>query len=311
MKKRNLSLLAALLIPSVPAMAQQAPYTVLESGRAFGRLQDAVDAIGAGAGTIRFAAMSYADCAVQKAGDITYRAAIPGQAVFEGKVCEGKAALVLRGRSARVEGLVFAHLKVPDANGAGIRLEHGNLTVTQSWFRDSEEGILAGDDLASAVRIDKSTFTRLGRCDRGLSCAHGIYIGNYGSLTVTNSRFEAGRGGHYVKSRSLKVNLLNNSFDDSLGRDTNYMIDLSNGSSGRIAGNWFVNGRNKENHTTLISVAPEGRQHSAEGLLIEGNTARMAAQMPWPCNFVTDWSGDRVVLGVNQLGPGLKRYERR
>jgi hypothetical protein len=49
---------------------------------------------------------------------------------------------------------------------AGIRLEHGNLVVRQSWFRDSEEGILSADDPDSSVLIEHSTFSRLGRCDR-------------------------------------------------------------------------------------------------------------------------------------------------
>src|SRR3546814_6409499 len=76
-------------------------------------------------------------------------------------------------------------MRVPDANGAGIRLERGNLEVANSLFRNSEQGILTADDTASEIRIDRSTFQHLGRCDRGLSCAHSIYVGAYGKLTVT------------------------------------------------------------------------------------------------------------------------------
>lgn len=309
---------AAVLAAALPATlsqaqtSAQAPYTVVESGRTYQRLQDAVNAIGNGAGTIRFASRSFADCAVQTGGDVTYMAAVPGESVMAGVACEDKAALVLRGRSARIEGLVFANMVVHDANGAGIRLEGGDLAVSQAWFRDSEQGILTADNPGGTITIDKSTFTRLGRCDRGLSCAHSIYIGNYGALTVTRSRFEAGKGGHYVKSRAARTAVINSSFDDTAGRDTNYHIDLPNGSTGRITGNWFVQGANKENRTTLISVAPEGKEHSSNGLVIQGNDARMVAGADFGSAFVADWSGgDSLQIGANTIGAGLRRYEKR
>lgn len=303
----------ALLLAACPASAQPqaAPYTIVESGRSFTRLQDAVNAIGGGTGTIRFASARFADCAVQEAGDITYVAQEPGQAVFEGVACEGKAALVLRGRAARVDGLVFANIHVPDMNGAGIRLEAGNLAVTQSWFRDSEQGILSADDAGGTITVDKSTFTRLGTCEGPGGCAHSIYVGDYGSLTVTRSRFEAGRGGHYVKTRSRRVAVLDSSFDDSQGVATNYMIDLSSGATGAIRGNWFVQGKDKENYSAFIAVAAEGKDHSSDGLTVEGNDARFAPGVSRESTFLADWSGDRLALGANRLGPGLIRFDRR
>jgi hypothetical protein len=303
----------ALLLAAIPVQAQQqaAPYTVVESGRSFARLQDAVNSIGGGTATIRFAPMRFADCAVQEQGDITYVAAVPGRSVLDGIACEGKAALVLRGRAARVEGLVFADIHVPDKNGAGIRVEHGNLSVSQSWFRDSEEGILTGDDAAGTIAVDKSTFTRLGTCEGAGGCAHSIYVGGYGALTVTRSRFEAGRGGHYVKSRSRRVTVQNSSFDDSHGQATNYMIDLPAGSTGLISGNWFVQGKDKENYSAFIAVAAEGKVNSSNGLTIEGNEARFAPGIERESTFVADWSGDRLAIGANNLGSGLKRFDRR
>src|SRR5690348_2150074 len=98
-----------------------APFTVIETGRAYARLQSAVDAIGSGKGTIAIAPGRIAQCAVQSAGDVAYLAVQPGSAVFDGVACEGKGALVLRGRSAEVSGLVFQNIRVRDFNGAGIR----------------------------------------------------------------------------------------------------------------------------------------------------------------------------------------------
>lgn len=308
--------LAAAALMVVPggalfAQSQQAAFTVVETGQGFGRLQSAIDAIGDRSGTIAIASGLHADCAVQTAGDISYLAKESGKSVFDGVICEGKAALVLRGRSATISGIVFQNMRVPDGNGAGIRLEQGNLTVAQSWFRDSEQGILTANDPSGQILIDKSTFTRLGRCDRGLSCAHSIYIGDYGYLRVTRSRFEEGRGGHYVKSRSARVDVASSSFDDTRGRTTNYMIDLPAGSIGQITNNWFVQGRDKENHSAFIAVGAEDRKHTSDGLQIASNDARIAPNVERSTTFVADWSGDRLAIGENNLGAGLKRFERR
>jgi hypothetical protein len=211
------ALAANALAPAVATEKPLAPYTVVESGRSYVRLQDAVNAIGNGKGTIRFASMRFADCAVQKGGDITYQAAVPGEAVLEGVTCDDKAALVLGGRAVRgSRAWSLPTMRVDDKNGAGIRLERGNLTVVQTWFRDSEQGILAANDPSASIVIDKSTFTRLGTCE-GSGCAHSIYIGDYGALTVTRSRFEKGTGGHYVKHRGARVSITDSSFDDSGG----------------------------------------------------------------------------------------------
>lgn len=310
---RKITLASALvLLAAAPSLAQSgAPYTVVESGRGFGRLQDAVNAIGDGMGTIRIAAGEHQDCAVQERGDVAYVAATPGAAVLSGVACEGKGALVLRGRSARVEGLVFAGIRVSDYNGAGIRIERGNLAVSQAWFRDSQQGILSAGDPAGTITVDKSTFTRLGTCAGGGGCAHSIYVGDYGALSVTRSRFEAGRGGHYLKARAARATITDNSFDDAAGKATNYMIDLPNGAVGRISGNWLVQGRDKENHSAFIAIAAEGRGNSSAGLAISGNVARLAPGVPWRSVFVADWSGDPLAIGANQLGEGLTKFERR
>ena len=304
--------LTALALPAASSLAQTgAAYTIAQSGQTFARLQDAVDAVGGGSATIRVGNGRHQDCAVQTMGKIAYVAATPGQAVFDGVTCEGKAALVLRGTSASVSGLVFTNMRVPDFNGAGIRLEHGNLTVSQSWFRDSQQGILTGADPDGSISVDKSTFTRLGTCAGAGGCAHSIYIGDYGAATVTRSRFEAGRGGHYLKSRAAAVAVLNSSFDDSAGHQTNYMIDLPGGATGRIAGNWFVQGPSKENHSAFIALAAEGKANTSSGLVIEGNDARFAPGVPWPSVFVADWSGDPIQIGQNKLDTRLTVKERR
>ena len=304
--------LPMLLAPvPLPAQSGAAPYVVVESGQGFGRLQEAVDAIGDRTGTIRVAPGFHRDCAVQMEGRVAFVAAEPGRAVFDGVTCEGKAALVLRGAGARVEGLVFQNMRVPDGNGAGIRLEQSDLAIVDSLFRNSEQGILTADDPRATLSIDRSTFSRLGRCDRGLSCAHSVYTGAYGRVVVTRSRFEKGSGGHYLKTRAAVVDVRDNSFDDTQGTATNYMIDLPAGATGRIANNLFVQGRDKENHSAFIAVAAEERKNPSRGLAISDNRASLSEGVSWPSVFVADWSGEPLAIGANELGPRLTKFEKR
>lgn len=310
MKKTALFVLTALC--AVAAFARSpAAFRNGEKGRGYASFQKAVDGIGSGEGTIIIAPGTYRQCAIQKAGVIAFRAAVPGQTIFDGATCEGKAALVLRGRAARIDGVVFQNMRVPDANGPGIRLEKGDLTVTRAIFRNSQQGILTADDKAGEIRITQSTFSGLGRCDRGLSCVHSVYIGGYGSPTVTNSRFERGNGGHYIKSSARQVSITDNAFDDTRGRKTQYIIDLPNGATGKIVRNMFVQGASKENDSAFITVAAEGWTQSSAGLAINANEASIAHGVNRQTIFLADWSGDRLALGGNRLGRGLKPFQRR
>jgi hypothetical protein len=303
---------AVLVAIAAPLLSQgSAPFIVAETGEGFGRLSRAVEAIGNGRGTILIAPGRYRQCAVQERGRVTYRATAPGQVIFDGTICEQKAALVLRGESAVVDGLVFENLRVPDGNGAGIRIEQGDLLVTNALFRNSEQGILSATDPTGTIRIDQSTFSGLGRCDRGLSCAHSIYVGGYGRLEVTRSRFERGTGGHYVKSRAPSVLVAECSFDDTGGQGTNYMIDLPAGASGEITRNVFVQGEDKENWSAFVAVAAESRDNSSTGLSVHDNRASLAPGVRRSTHFVADWSGAALQIGSNQLGTGIARLDRR
>jgi hypothetical protein len=305
--------LAALILAASPLLAQgdAAPFTVRETGRGFGSLQEAVSAIGQGRGTILIAPGRYRQCAVQEAGDVTFAAAQPGTATFEREACEGKAALVLRGRSATVTGLIFQNMSVPDRNGAGIRLEQGNLTVRESLFRNSEGGILSANDHASRILVEQSTFSGIGACPDGGDCSHSLYIGEYGGLAVRHTRFERGTGGHYVKSRAARIEVTDSSFDDTAGHKTNYMIDLPAGATGIIARNTFVQGRDKENYSAMIVVAAEGVVNSSNGLAVADNDASLAPGQTHGTALVADLSGDSIRIGANRLAPKIAKFERR
>ena len=307
------ALLPFLAAPASPVTAQHtsAPFTVRETGRSYARLDDAVQSIRTGTATILIAPGRYHQCTVQSGGDITFKAVDRGTAIFDGQACEGKAAFVLRGHSATVDGLVFRNIRVSDGNGAGIRTEMGDLTVRNSLFLDSQEGILGGQPTGQRIVIDHSTFAGLGQCNQTPDCAHSLYLANKGSVVITRSRFERGTGGHYVKLRVPHVVITDNSFDDSEGHKTNYMIDLCEGGSGLIARNTFADGSHKENWTGFIVVAAEARTYSSTGLKIVDNVATLAPGFDRSPAFVANVGRDQLVVGPNALAPGIRSFEQR
>jgi hypothetical protein len=284
---------AALLSSGVSAQPVPDAFTVVESGQRFATLQEAVNTIGQGRGTIRIAPGTYRQCAVQEGGVIVYEAPEPGSVTFTARSCEGKAAFVLRGIGAEIRGITFSNLRVADGNGAGIRLEKGALNVAYARFENSQQGILTADDPTGRITITRSTFTGLGTCENSAGCAHSIYIG------------------HYVKARSREVRIENNSFDDANGKGTNYMIDLPAGSIGRIADNWFVQGRDKENYSAFIALGAEDLLHPSDGLEVASNEARFVPGLSRSSTFLADWTASRVVMQGNRIAGGIKQYEQR
>jgi hypothetical protein len=69
----------ALILAGPAVAADNAPFTIVETGKAYWRLDDAVRAVGDRDATIRIAPGSYGDCAVQEAGRIAFVAAEPGR----------------------------------------------------------------------------------------------------------------------------------------------------------------------------------------------------------------------------------------
>ena len=304
-------LLAAFAFATAAQAQQAMPFTVEETGKGFYRLDDAVRSVNGGDATIVIAPGTYKDCARVQHGRVAFRAKVSGSVIFDGGMCDGKATLVLEGSDAMVDGITFQNLSNPDGNGAGIRLTQGNLTVMNATFRNSEEGILTGDDAHGEVRVDRSTFSGLGSCAKSSGCAPGLYVGHYGRLYVTRSRFERGRGGHYLKARAAQVTITDNSFDDTQGHGTNYTIDLCSGATGLIARNVMTMGPDKENHSAFIVVAAEERANPSAGLTITGNTATLNPGVSYNPAFVADYSHEPLKIGTNVVGRGIRGLEER
>jgi hypothetical protein len=244
----------------------------------------------------------YTDCMTIDVPKLTLRSQQPGAAQLDGGACSGKATIVARGQSLVIDGLVFKNVRVPDGNGAGIRLEAGELHIKNSIFYNSENAILTISQGDSKLLVEDSLFVRLGRCDGLFACAHSIYAGQIASVIIRKSVFKYGAGGHFIKSRAKYTEITDTLLDGTRGNAA-FLIDLPNGSDGIIADNHFIKGKASSNRCCIIRIGAEGKIHNSSGLSITNN--QVYSQIPLTV-FVWNDSEDRVLITDNALEFSIK-----
>ncbi len=182
-----------------------------------------------------------------KAGSVTIRGTVNNKGVFD-----------IKGDDVVVDGLRFTNATSTDYNGAGIRAEGHNVTVRNSSFYANQMGMLItpvpGKQGGSATIIncdfDFNGFTG------STAFGHAIY-GNYlGYMSVTGSKFTRQKVGHYVKSRALTTDVLNNSIDDTNG-SASYLVDIPQGGAATVSNNILIKGINPSNCCIAISYGEE------------------------------------------------------
>ncbi|MDH3439062.1 MAG: hypothetical protein OEN48_19060, partial [Betaproteobacteria bacterium] len=167
-----------------------------------------------------------------------------------------------------IESVEFSGAKVPDQNGAGIRLEGAGLTVRDCYFHDNENGILSGANKASDIVVEHSEFDHNGFGD---GFTHNLYIGGVRSFTLRFSFVHHAVVGHNVKSRALKNHIAYNRIMDEKDGRSSYVIDLPNGGLALVIGNAIQQGPATEN-PTIVSYGAEGLQHPLNELYFVNNT---------------------------------------
>lgn len=212
--------------------------------------------------------------------------------VAAGRAAEGKAILVVRDGDIAIENLEFRGARVPDGNGAGIRLERGRLDVRRCAFVDNENGILTGNDAATELDIADSEFTQAPAHDRPLP--HLLYVGRIARFTLTGSRFEQGHVGHLVKARARHSTIAYNLIVDGPAGRASYEIDLPNGGQALIIGNVIGQSARTEN-ATVVSYGAEGQAWPDSALHLAHNTL-LSADVPG-ARFLRVWR-DRLPAGA-------------
>lgn len=253
---------------------------------------------------IEIASGAYVDCAVwpRSAGSITIRAMDNGPVVMTGKVCELKAAFVIKGDNVTVRGITFSGAKAPDHNGAGIRAEGRNLTVELSQFLDNEEGILAAPQRDSAMIVRNSYFKGNGNCISPMGCAHGIYVGNIVSLLVEHCTLIEQHTGHHIKSRAARTELIGNTIEDGPDGTSSYLVDIPDGGALIMRDNVLEKGPKSENSVAAVTLGEESNNNTTPEIILERN--RFSNDMNMETIFLRNFTGTAAILRNNVLtGP--------
>lgn len=245
------------------------------------------------------------DIAVWTQNRLTLRA-VGGRArlVAEGAAAEGKAIWVVRGGAISVEGFDFVGARVKDRNGAGIRLEKGQLKVSDCRFTDNENGILTGGDAETTLDIVNSEFGNNGAGD---GQSHNLYVGAIARLTVTGSYFHHARVGHLLKSRAAVNDIRYNRLTDEIAGRASYELEFPNGGVAYVVGNVIQQSSTTEN-PHLISFGAENYRWPKNEIHLINNT--LVDLRPHGGVFLRVKPGAVSIQAVNNLLVGQGDLER-
>src|SRR6185312_3265824 len=146
-------------------------------------------------------------------------------------------------------------------NGAGLRHDHGTLSVRRCIFQNNQNGILIAENPAISARVIDCSFVQNGA---GCGHTHSIYAcSGVASLVVGLCSFRDTVVGHHLKSRAAQTRVTHSYFCDTPAATTSYAIDIANGGDAFIAENLFVQG--------CTSLSPKIISYASEGLAFSSN----------------------------------------
>ena len=237
-----------------------------------------------------FAAAAPGDT-VSIAGNTTYRGDVCGiyqnnltirgvngrpQIDAAGNNAMGKGIWVVIGNNITIDNVEMFGARVADMNGAALRLEGTNFTLLRSFLHDNENGILAGYNAASNIRIERSEFGHNGAGD---GRSHNLYIGNVHNLVFRFNYSHDAVVGHNLKSRAANNNISYNRFSSLAPGQTgstaagqpSYEIDLPNAGTSYVIGNIIEQPAANQN-PAMLAYGAEGASNPGQDLYVINNT---------------------------------------
>jgi hypothetical protein len=172
----------------------------------------------------------------------------------------GKAAIVegVAGANVVINGFDISGVAVADGNGAAIRYEGGNLSLTNDFFHNNQEGLLGnGDDPNGTISVHHSEFAFNGD---GSGFTHNFYAGAIANVTIDDSYFHDANVGHEIKSRAANTSVTNTRVFDN-NATASYSVDTPNGGNVNISNDVIQQGPNSENQA-IFAWGEEGVTHS-------------------------------------------------
>jgi len=193
-----------------------------------------------------------------------------------GAYAQGKGTWVVTGSNVTVDNVEMLGARVPDQNGAALRLEGTNFTLRGSFIHDNENGILTGVNTASNILIETTEF---GHNGYGTGYTHNLYIGNVASLVFRGNYSHDANVGHNLKSRAIVNTIAYNRFSSTPDGQTgttasgkpSYEIDLPNAGTSYVIGNVIEQPAGNSN-PTMLAYGEEGATNPAQDLYVVNNT---------------------------------------
>ena len=236
------------------------------------------------------------DVCFVSANNLTLRGVGEGRARLPaaGKSAGGKAIWVIQGDNATVENIEFSGCRVPDGNGAGIRLEGTGLTVRNCKFHDCQDTILTGKNPKSEVLIEHSEFSYSGLNTEPVT--HNLYVGEIRKLVYRYNYSHHVGEGNALKCRALETHVLYSRLSDEADGGASFVIDLPHGGKAYIIGNILQKGP-KANNSQFVVYGREGVKHAESELHVVNNT------------FVNDL-GKGIFIEINKVKEDFKLVAR-
>ena len=193
-----------------------------------------------------------------------------------GKNSQGKAIWVVSGNDIVIDNVEMFGAKVPDRNGAALRLQGTNFTMRNSFLHDNENGILSGVNLASTVILENNEFGHNGYGD---GYSHNVYIGKVAKLTFRYNYSHDANVGHSLKTRALYNTIAYNRFSSlragekgsTAAGKPSYEVNVPNGGTTFIIGNIIMQPASA-NNPAMVSYGEEGTTGRATDLYVVNNT---------------------------------------
>ena len=224
----------------------------------------------------------HGDVAVWNANRLRIVGGEPRPRIYaDGRDVQGKGIWLIRGDDVTVDHVEMSGARVPDRNGAAIRLEGRNFTLRNAFLHDSENGLLTGASPTSEVTIDHCEFANNGNGD---GMTHNVYVGAVGRLVVTKSYMHHALTGHNLKSRAAVSIVSDSRFADEADGHASYEADFPNGGRVMLAFNIFQKSAAAENQT-MVSYGAEGLgKGGVQEFVAKGNT--FVSQRPSGARFI-------------------------
>lgn len=184
-----------------------------------------------------------------------------------GKNAQGKGIWVVKSNNVRVENVEMYGAKVPDQNGAALRLEGTNFTLLSSYLHDNENGILSGANANSNIVVENTEFGFNGFGD---GKTHNLYIGVVASLTFRYNYSHDAKVGHNLKSRA-KLNTISYNRFSSTTNKPSYEIDLPNAGTSYVIGN-VIHQPSSNSNAVMLAYGMEGTSNPGQDLYVINNT---------------------------------------